>query len=145
MPFQNYCSELVGTIPRLPYPLAQTLVNRAWKNIRDMRLWSWLVSLDDIEAPTIITNGTVTVTQNSNQVLMDATAKSALLAVALSNPPLASPTLGQGRQIRIGVTGSGGPIYNIIAVDSTTGYLTLDRNYADSSGSGQPYFVYKCY
>jgi hypothetical protein len=145
MAYRDYCFELTGTIPGLPFPLAQTLINRAWKDIRDLRLWSWLVDNADIEAPNLISAGTVSVTQNQNIVQMDAAAAAALAPFQLSNPPLASPTLGVGRQIRIGLTGSGGPIYSIISADFNANTLTLDRNYADVSGVSQPYQVYKCY
>lgn len=148
MAFRDYCSELVGVIPRLPYPYAQTLINRAWSNIRDQRLWSWLVGTGDILSADNITAGSMTTAQNSITVIADAGATSALNAVVFSNPPLASPMLGQGRQIRIGVTGSGGPVYSIVTWDGA-GTITIDRPYVDptnsSIGSNQSYQCYKCY
>jgi hypothetical protein len=150
MAYRSYVSELVGTIPKLPYPLAQKLVNRAWKDIRDARLWSFLVQTGDIETAAIITTGSVSVTQGSPVIQLDADSSTALQAVAILPPPLpplASPDLGVGRQIRIGVTGSGGPLYTIIAADfgSSPATLTVDRPYAAVTGTNQPYMVYKAY
>jgi len=148
MAFRDYCSELVGTIPNLPYPLAQTLVNRAWKDLRDLRLWSWLVDTDDIVTPMVINAGTVTVFNGSFTVACDATASAALMPYIFGNPPLASTVLGQGRQIRIGLTSSSGPIFNIVGVDATDPTaltLVIDRQYANDSILNAPYQVYRCY
>ncbi len=145
MAYRDYVGELIGTIPRLPYPLAQKLVNRAWSNVRDMRLWSWLIGTDDILSAQNVTAGTVSVTLGSPTVTLDPAASAALSPLSAANPPLASATLGSGRQIRIGVTGSGGPLYSIIAADFVGSTLTLDRPYAGDSGTGLPYQVYKCY
>ncbi len=143
MAFREYCSELVGTIPNLPYPLAQTLVNRAWKDIRDLRL----VDSADILLPAAITAGTVTATHGSVTVTCDAIASAALLPAIFGDPPLASTALGQGRQIRMGVSGAVGLIYNIVAVDATDPnalILLIDRKYGEQTITG-PYQVYHCY
>lgn len=143
--FIDYCSELVGTIPRLPFPLAQKLVNRAWLDIRQLRLWSFLVSSADNLSALNVSTGTVTVVQGVNQVTLDATAAAALSPLVFANPPLAAPTVGIGRQIRIGsIPGSAGPLYSILAYDGAF-TLTLDRNYAETSGAGLNYMCYKAY
>lgn len=145
MAYRDYVGEIKGTIPRIPYPLAQKYVNRAWAKIRDLRLWSFLISTADILSAQNITTGTVTVAQGSATVTLDTAAATALSAIALSNPPLASPTLGQGRQIRVGTSGTGLPVYSIIAAEFVGNTLTLDRPYTGASGSAQAYQVYKCY
>lgn len=145
MAFRDYYSELIGTIPHLPPPLARTLINRAWKDIRDLRLWSWLIGYGDIVAPAQITAGTVTTTLGSTVVQLDAAAAAALQPVALANPPVSSSLLGQGRQIRMGVQSSSGPLYTIVAADFTANTLTLDRAYAAVGGAGQTYQCYKAY
>lgn len=145
MAFRDYYSELVGTIPHLPVPLARTLVNRAWKDIRDLRLWSWLIGYGDVIAPAQIVAGTVSVTFGDTTMTMDATAAAALQPAALSNPPLASALLGQGRQIRISGNASAGPLYTIVAADFGANTLTLDRPYASPSGTGLAYACYKAY
>src|SRR6266705_2940040 len=102
-------NDLVVTIPRLPPPHAQTLINRAWSDIRDLRLWSFLVGTGYIVTPQVITAGSITVTQGSVSVTPDATAAAALNAVVSANPPLAHAQIGIGRQIRIASQTSGTP------------------------------------
>ena len=133
MAFNDYWSELLGTVPRLDPLLAQKLVNRAWADIRDERTWSWLVGEGVFIAPQIIISGTVTVTQFSPTVTLDATATTALTG-------LNTPFLTQ-RQFRCGL--GGGSVYNIVSLAGST--LTLDRPYLETSGAGQPYQVYRCY
>jgi hypothetical protein len=131
--FSDVWSEILGTIPRLDPLLAQKLVNRAWANIRDERLWSWLIGEGVFIAPPIITAGTVTVTQFTNTVTLDATAATAL--TGLGTPVV---TL---RQFRSGL--GGGSVYNITALAGST--LTLDRPYLEATKSSAPYQVYRCY
>lgn len=133
MAFADYWSELLGTTPRLDPLLAQKLVNRAWADIRDERLWSWLVGEGVFLAPQIVTAGTVTVTQFSPTVTLDATATTAL--TGLSSPVI---TL---RQFRSGL--GGGAVYNITALAGST--VTLDRPYLEKTATGAPYQVYRCY
>lgn len=147
MAYREYWNDLVDSIPRLPPPLAQTIVNRAWRDIVRWRLWSWLVGTGYITTPVAINTGTIDVTLGSTSVVVSASAAAALDAVALANPPLASAQVGIGRQIRIAsqVTGTPGPLYNIAAWTSPSGPLTLDRVYAEATASNQPYTCYKAY
>lgn len=144
--FRDYWTELTGTIPRLSPDLAQTFINRAWSDIRDYRLWSWLVAVGYITTPTAITAGTCTTTLGSQSVVFDAGASAALQAVVLANPPLANTQLGIGRQFRLSsqISGTPGPLYTIQAWDGVN-TATLDRVYAENSGVSQPYTVYKQY
>lgn len=146
MAFRDYWEDLSTSIPRLPPAHAQTLVNRAWHSICDFRLWSWLIAYGYVTTPQIIVAGTVTTTLGSNQAVFDTTAAAALNAVALANPPLANSVLGIGRQFRTGsqTSGTPGAVYTITAWDGVSN-ATLDRVFAEASGSGQPYMVYKCY
>lgn len=148
--FQQLYKELTGEISSLPDPQAQRIINRAWKRINDFRLWSWqIISNAQLFVPAVISAGTATVTFNSTAIVMDAAATAALNAVVFGNPPLASPVLGVGYQIRLGsspnVLGSAvGPTYTIVAWDGS-GHLTIDAPYGAASGSGQQYQVLKCY
>lgn len=152
MPVQNLLTELMGTFPRLPYLHAIQLLNRAWFRYQDCRLWSFnLVSDAQLFAPTTITAGSVSATYQSTSVIADATAAAALNAVVAgaTAPPLSSPTLGIGRQIRIGTTNSivntaNGPDYNIVAWDGVN-TLTIDKPFGQPTQSNQQYFVYKIY
>jgi hypothetical protein len=144
--FRDYWNDLQESVPRLPPAHAQTLVNRAWHRICDFRLWSWLVSTGYITAPANISVGTVNTALGSNVAIFDSNASTALNAVTLSNPPLANPDIGIGRQFRIGsqISGTPGALYSIIAWDGVN-TATLDRVFAETGGSGQPYMVYKAY
>ena len=144
MAFQDYYSELIGAVPALPPTLAQTFVNRAWKELRDLRLWSFLIGFNDIPTPVAISAGTASVVFNTNTVNVDSTAGPALNAVALSNPPL-SGTIGVGRQFRL----APGPLYTITGwvynSGPGTGVITLDRNFEGPTANNQAYQVYKAY
>lgn len=147
MAFNDYIGEVIGVFPRIPQPYIPILLNRAWNNIRDMRLWSFLVGYGNIIAPAAITAGVCSVTNGSPTIIVDATAAAALIAQALlpaPNPPLSSTTLGQGRQFRINGSASAGPWYNIIAWDGVN-TLTLDLPYASITQTSIPYTVAKVY
>lgn len=134
--FLSYYSSLKAWVPFLPVELAKRLVNRARRDIYDSRLWSFLIVQTQITCPAIITAGSVTVTQYSNQVTGDATASAAW--TGLSNPVI---TFRQFRQ-------AGGPLYNIAAADFTVPaavVLTLDRPYQEPSGTLQAYNLYQAY
>lgn len=137
MAFLDYAGELTGWIPRLDLALATKLVNRAWRDIRNARLWSWLLGEGTLICPAIVSAGTMTVTQYSNAVVPDAVA-----GAALHN--LTNPFLTQ-RQFR---SVGGGPIYNITAIADNgtlvTG-MTLDRVWTDPSAVGAQYQVYRAY
>ena len=129
-------SECLGYVPKLSKLLARNLVNRALRDIYQKRLWSSNLRDGQLISPSIITAGTVTVTQYSNAITFDANAIAALNTLGF-NPPVTSC------QFRIG--SSGGPVYSIYTYNTVTGAATLDRNYGESTGSGQAYQVYRCY
>ena len=136
MAYIDYYSELVGFVPKISVQLAQTLVNRAWKDIRNNRFWSFLIGQTMLEAPALINAGTASVTQYQTTVTMDATASAALLN--LGNPII---TLRQFRQ-------SGGTIYNIAAFDDSNPsavILTLDQPFQSSTNATATYQIYRCY
>jgi len=142
-------AELVGTVPRMSALHAQQLINRSWARIRDSRLWSFQFVADaQLFVPYGITGGSVSATFGSTQIVADASAAAAFNAVATANPPLASPTLGVGRQIRVGSTNGistpTGPNYNIVAWDGAS-KLTIDRPYGEATVSRAAYQVLKCY
>src|SRR6266446_4289081 len=98
MAWRDYLSEL-NAIPRLPPAYAPILIRRAWHDLLDMKLWSFLTGFGDLYAPATIKAGSVTTTQFSPMVIADATAAAAFNAVGLT-PPFASPLLGVGYQFR---------------------------------------------
>jgi hypothetical protein len=146
MPFIDFWRELEGTYPKLSSLLAQIYVNRAWQDIRDAGPWSFLQGFGILTVPAIITTGAVTVTNGSTSIVANTTAATALNAVVSSNPPLASTTLGVGRQIRIG----SGPVANILtwtmnSPSAGLGTMTVDLAWQQASASAQPYTVYRSY
>lgn len=109
MTLDDAASELTGWVSKLPPDLAKTLVNRAYRGICNARLWSFLVEGAQVFTPALLSDGTVSVTQFSDQVTGDATASAAWLAQVLSTgAPFTS------RQFRVSTSG---PYYSITAVD----------------------------
>jgi hypothetical protein len=141
VPLDAFAQELIGLFPDLSILPARSLVNRAWQDIRDMRLWSFLVAEGPLVVPNVVSNGSVTVTLGSTAVVGDATAAAVWITLAFANPPLASPNIGTARQFRLG---QGNPVYNIIAFDGVN-TITLDRPYVESSLAGQSYQIYRAY
>jgi hypothetical protein len=134
MPLDQFAGELIGGFPGLDILVARNLVNKAWQDIREEGLWSWLTAEGPLAVPIPVTAGLATVTNGLATVVGNGAASTAWQAVALANPPLASPNLGQGRQFRFGISGS--PVYNIIGFDGVS-TLTLDRIFAEPTSTGQ--------
>lgn len=132
-------AELRGSIPKLPYSFCPTLINRAWREIRESNLWSFNLLEWSWISPAVVTTGTIIVTQGSADVTFDADAIAALNASAVSYSLITQ------RQLRAGVSAGISGIYNIIAYDDTTGAATLDRIFADPGGSGLAFQVYQVY
>lgn len=134
MPFLDYYSELKGHFPKLDVFAAQKLIQRAWNDIQKKRLWSFLIKDGSLFAPQIVTTGTATFVQYSNQVVMDATATAAINAIPSQTPV----TL---QQFRV----PNGPVYSITGWNPGTSTLTLDRPFGGPSVSGNQYQIYQCY
>jgi hypothetical protein len=135
MSLQSMVAELRGTVPKIPVPYLRTLVNRAYKEIRDRNLWSFQLAEGQWISPQMITAGTATTTQGSNVVQMDSVA-----AAAINANGSAPYSLLTQRQFRIGAGG----IYNIYGWDGVSA-LTLDRMYGELSVTSASYFIYQVY
>jgi hypothetical protein len=148
--FQQLYKELTGEISPLPDPMAARIINRAWKRINDWRMWSWQVIANaQLFVPAVISVGTCSVVFNSTMVVMSPSATAALNTVAFGNPPLASPILGVGYQIRLGSSATAlqspvGPNYTITGWDGN-GNMTIDAPYGQASGTGLQYQVLKAF
>lgn len=130
-------TEIRGSVPKLPFPLARTLVKRAWKDIRRNNLWGFqLYDGPQWISPVIVSNGLATTIQGSATVTLDAAATAALNASALA--ATYSPIT--KRQFRIGA----GTIYNIWGWDSL-GTITLDRAYGEASATLSAYNILQVY
>ena len=132
-------AELRGSLPKLPYAYSKTLVNRAWRKVRESHLWSFNLFVSNWITPPALTGGqgTVTVVQGSPSITFDATAVTAINALVAANPYAPATVF----QFRIGV----GDIYSIIAYNNVTGAATLDRMWADPGGASLTFQLYQLY
>lgn len=134
-------AELTGVLPGISPSLAPTFVQRAWRDVRNARLWSWQVQDCAIVCPAAITTGGVTFTQYGTTVTLDTTASAAVAAYITGTPLLTQ------MQIRFG-TGTQGQIYQISSVNSTVPtarVLTLDRIIVDASETVGGYQIARYY
>lgn len=141
MSLQSMMAELRGQVPSLSIAFSKTLVNRAWRTIRERNLWSFLLFEGQWVTPPQFTTGTCTVSQSSNQVTLDATATAALIAALVDQP---YSLIGQ-RQFRITGGGTLSGLYNIWDWDDATGVLSLDRRFGELTGSGLSFTIYQAY
>src|SRR6185437_500585 len=88
MTYQELTSELAGRLPGLSPFLAQRFVERAWQDVRNRRLWSFLLVDGAVVCPPQITAGTATIDQFSQTVTMSADATTALTPYLNGTPLL---------------------------------------------------------
>ena len=134
----------------------QKLCNRAWQDIRDAEDWSFLEGFTVIQIPAMVSAGTVSYTQFTNQISCDLTASNALTPFIIPNPagqlPLVAqqnaaglPLIGTGYQIRV----TAGPLYSIIAASSAPVSnlltLTVDRIISEPTVTNVAYQSYRAY
>lgn len=137
MAYADMFSEIRGCVPKLAISYAKTLVNRAYRVVRERNLWSFLLFEGQWIAPPSIGTGTVTTTQGLNTITFDATALAAINAAQIAQPY----SLITQRQFRI----TPGGLYSIFAFDTATGIATLDRIYGEASVTGSSYLIYQAY
>lgn len=138
MSLVDMMTELRGAVPKLPISFTKTLINRAYRQIREQNLWSFnLFTSSWISPPPIIGQGGVTTTQGLPTILFDATAVAAIATWQAAN--MYAPFTTQ--QFRVG---SGG-IYNLIQYDPIAGTALLDRPFADPSVPDKSFQIYQLY
>jgi hypothetical protein len=145
MAYADLAAELTGVLPGLSPFLADTFINRAWRKIRDRRLWSFLIADAAVVCPVQVATGTFAITKYSVTAVGNAAARAALLAVDIG--------LGAGAlslvklQIRFMGGATTSQIYNILqAVDTNpTITLTLDRGVQEATTAVSVYLVYRAY
>jgi hypothetical protein len=141
MAFLNMWSEIRGSVPKISINFSQTLVNRAWRAVREANLWSFNLFESSWITPPLINAGTVTATTGFATLTFDTiVAVPAILAAQIAQPY----SLITQRQFRVGVGG----IYNIISLDpsfASNGIATLDRPFADPGGVNIVYQIYQLY
>lgn len=132
MYYEEAVAELNSYVPELGPAQARNLVNRAWRDIRDQRRWSFLKAETAIYTPALINTGSVTATRGSALVVGDAAAAAAWVVAG-------APTL-ITRQWRVGL----GPVYNISAFDGVN-TLTLENAFGEPSVAGSVYQIQQFY
>lgn len=148
MSFLSLSSELTGRLAGLPPPLADTFINRAWRDIRRERQWSFLMDVGAIVCPVQATAGAVAFVQFGTTVTCNAAASAALATLLASMP---SPLDLTAVQIRFGGSGNAaavGQVYSISAQDITTPtayILTVDRPIVQATNATSGYQVYRAY
>lgn len=137
--FQTMQAELRGSIPKLSYTYAGTLINRAYEHLRERNLWSFQLFEGQWIAPAQFVGVSAAVTQGSSTVTLSTTDSTNLAAL------LATQTYSvlNQRQFRVG---SGG-YYNIFNSSTTGGVttLTLDRYYGEITSPATAFAIYQIY
>ena len=128
-------------MPKLPFAFTKTLVNRAWREIRERNLWSFNLYESAWITPPIVNTGTVACVQGSASLTFNAAAIAAILASQIANPYSPVTT----RQIRTGTAGGIGGIYNLITFNFGTGVAILDRPFADVGAPAASYTLFQNY
>ena len=88
MSFLTMWNEATGIVPKLPTNYAQTLVNRAWRDVRRQSLWSFLMFEANWTSPGIINAGTVSVVQGQTTITFNAAATAALARDVVGHAPV---------------------------------------------------------
>lgn len=132
-------AELHGSFPKMPFSYGRTLVNRAYRHVRESNLWSFNLFQSSFVSPPLINVGTATTVQGSPLVSFDST------AIAALNASSSLVSLLTQRQFRPSPSPGIGGIYSIIAWDAALGNATLDRPMNDPAGTNVPYSIYQAY
>lgn len=145
MALLDLVSELTGTYSGLSPILAEKYIQRAWRAIRDKRLWAFLATDGAVVCPAVVQTGSANITQYSVTVTLDAIASALLLPQTVFG---ATPGL-TNMQIRFGATTPAmGQVYNILVADATVPaaiILTLDRVVQEATNTASTLQVYRCY
>lgn len=142
MPFRDMIAELRGAVPKLSPSYLPTLVNRAWRTVRERNSWSFLLFDGQWIAPAQYT-GSAVATQQGNAVVTLSVADSTAIAALLPTQPYSLITQ---RQFRV----SSGGLYNIRAYTPNGGgagitTLTLDRWYGEQGTTSSAFQIYQCH
>lgn len=140
MPQQTYeylWSALLSEVPQLPTPLAKRYINDAWLDIQGMREWSFRHKDGILIFPSIVTTGTISLTQYLTTATLDSDALAAWLALGGNIPSVVY------RQLRF--PSRPDRIYNITEYNPATGAITLDKVYTGTTDADSTYQLYSAY
>lgn len=132
--FKHLYLELTGTFPDLPVSQAKRFINRAQRDAFDAWNWSFLAGEGSLNIPDLLSNGTISVTQNSRLVVGNATAAAAWVAADSAFIPIDT------RAIKVGVEQP----YQILAWDGVD-TLYLDRPFTGVTNATSTYSMYRPY
>jgi hypothetical protein len=138
MAFSDHRAELLAHFDQMPPLLTSKYIARAWTDICESRLWSFLVGHGVLISPAIITTGTAAVTRFSNQVTLNSAA--AAVWDALSSSELLYAPI-EKRQFRSGSTS--GELYTVSDYVSPTVYL--DRVFTSETAAAANYQLFRAF
>ena len=143
MSLNTMIQEMLLEVPGIASSQAKIYLNRALGLIYDMQMWSWQLKESGWLTPGLQfpvpgspgnSLGSVHVTAFSDQVVPSAAAKAAWLAY--TGMPLFTQF-----QFRSPFYS----LYNILAINPTTGVLTLDRPWMEPTDTQATYMIYQAY
>lgn len=134
MAFIDMAKEIQGWMGSVPISLAKTLVNRSLEKIYETNNWSFQIQESGWFTPGEFQGGTITTTLGSNQIVGDATAQAVWNALPAQFPITQM-------QIRLPAYA----LYDVVFYNPGTGTLTIDRPWAEPSGTGQTFMLYQAY
>lgn len=125
--FDSLYKGLLLRCPSASLFLARSWIDFAYRQLWDIRRWSWLVGRGQFLFSAVVNNGLVTVTRGSLTVQGIGTTFTTDLV---------------NRQFRIGLST---PIYTIAEVDDTLQTLTLDQVWGAATATSVNYQIYTVY
>jgi len=141
MAFNEMIQQLLLEIPGIASSQAKIYLNEALGLIYDTQNWSWQLQTAGWLTPGLLfpggpgtSVGTVSVTAFSDQVIPSLAAKTAWLAY--TGMPLFTQLQFRSPYYSL---------YNIIAINPTTGSLTLDRPWMEPTMAASTYMIYQAY
>ncbi len=140
MSLAQMIADMKGSVPGYSALKAKSHIRESWKDIQNMKGWSFQLANGGFGTPGLTNAGSVTVNFGSPTVIANAAATTAWATASQYGSLITQ------QQFRVG----SGTIYNIIAYNTTANppfaTITLDRPYIDTvSGPNSGYSIYQCY
>ena len=126
--FRGIAGKLLLRCPVASITLAQDFVQSSFRDIVELRRWSWLLKKSQITVPTAYTTGTATTTVGSTLVTI--------------NAPGVVATAHIGLQFRIGISMQ---ILTIASVDTVGNTYTLDQPWYPDAQTAATFSVFQAY
>ena len=124
--FESVTRSVKTHCPKADLNLAKTWVRNGFRELGERRPWSWLIKRGQFLMPARYNTGTASVTRDSSAVTGSGTTWTSAM---------------EGRQFRVGSTGS---LYTIKDVISATS-IVLDANFGGTTNATAAYSIYQAY